>query len=222
MFAKSILMSSLLLAAGAIAQTPSPAPTESSATNTDGNMVQVQMVAVAKGDPPPLRFEQEEIKADVNTMVQFQFYTGSHTATQSTFDNPCVPINKINSSIVGINSGPMPPQNGMMKIFTIMINDTKPIWIYCATGTHCQQGMAMVINPPTSGDKTLANYKEAAKRFDPAKANNTSSNGATVTGPTETGSSDAPSTGSASSQFNTMIGGTAVASFVVAAFVLFL
>jgi hypothetical protein len=35
-------------------------------------------------------------------------------------------------------------------MFTITINDTNPIWLYCSQtqGSHCQAGMAMVINPP--------------------------------------------------------------------------
>jgi hypothetical protein len=82
--------------------------------------------------------------------------------TQSPFTNPCEPINTIMSNVTGINSGPMPPENGMMKVFTIMINDTKPIWMYCATGDHCQKGMVMAINAPQEGERTLALYKAAA------------------------------------------------------------
>lgn len=34
--------------------------------------------------------------------------------------------------------------------FSITINDTNPIWLYCSQTelSHCQAGMAMVINPP--------------------------------------------------------------------------
>ena len=66
------------------------------------------------------------------------------------------------SNVTGINSGPMPPENGMMKVFTIMVNDTKPIWMYCATKPHCEKGMVMAINAPQEGEKTLASYKALA------------------------------------------------------------
>jgi hypothetical protein len=36
------------------------------------------------------------------------------------------------------------------EMFTVTVNDTNPIWLYCAqtVSSHCQSGMAMVINPP--------------------------------------------------------------------------
>lgn len=33
-------------------------------------------------------------------------------------------------------------------VFTLTINDTNPIWLYCAQVGHCQAGMVAVINPP--------------------------------------------------------------------------
>lgn len=49
-------------------------------------------------------------------------------------------------------------------MFTVTINDTNPIWLYCSQtiASHCQNGMSMVINPPTTGN-TLAKYQAAAK-----------------------------------------------------------
>jgi hypothetical protein len=34
------------------------------------------------------------------------------------------------------------------KSFTITINSTDPIWIYCPEDTHCEEGMVGVINAP--------------------------------------------------------------------------
>lgn len=48
-------------------------------------------------------------------------------------------------------------------VYNVLINDTKPIWIYCGQTGHCQKGMAMVINQNmTDTVKTLENYKKAA------------------------------------------------------------
>jgi len=33
-----------------------------------------------------------------------------------------------------------------VKTFTVMINDTTPLWFYCAQAKHCQSGMTMVVN----------------------------------------------------------------------------
>jgi len=83
-------------------------------------------------------------------MVQFQFRGGNHTVTQSNFDNPCLPISAVNQSILGIYSGYQPvaasQAMGQIPVFTVMINSTNPIWLYCSQGKHCQNGMSMVIN----------------------------------------------------------------------------
>lgn len=83
-------------------------------------------------------------------MVQFQFLDGNHTVTQSTFDEPCISMNKADSTKQGFLSGFMPfaasAAKGELPVFTIMVNDTKPIWVYCGQGPHCKKGMAMVIN----------------------------------------------------------------------------
>src|ERR1019366_1634481 len=46
------------------------------------------------------------------------------------------------------------------ETFTIIVNDTKPIWIYCGqtVGNHCQSGMVAAINAQATGN-TLAAFK---------------------------------------------------------------
>jgi hypothetical protein len=118
------------------------------------------------------------------------------------------------SNVTGVNSGPQPPENGMMKVFTIMINDTKPVWIYCATKGHCQKGMVMAINAPTSGQKTLQAYKDLAKKFVDTSANSTN----TTSNPSPPGGgSQPPKAGSASSLAASLLGTTGIAAFVFAA-----
>lgn len=50
--------------------------------------------------------------------------------------------------------------------FTITVNDTQPIWIYCAqtNGNHCQSGMVHAINAPASGEMSFAAYKQKASQ----------------------------------------------------------
>ena len=73
----------------------------------------------------------------------------NHSVVQSTFDQPCQPIKNNMPSTNGFFSGFMPVKAGaaMMPSYTIMVNDTKPIWYYCSQGDHCQDGMVGVINP---------------------------------------------------------------------------
>jgi len=105
-----------------------------------------------------LAFEPDTLTPKVGEKVSFWFNPSNHTVTQSSFEKPCVPL-----SDTAINSGFQPVSQGQgTQIFTITINDTKPIWLYCAQGKHCQGGMAMVINPASGSPNTLAAYKSAA------------------------------------------------------------
>lgn len=33
-------------------------------------------------------------------------------------------------------------------VFQVLVNSTDAMYLYCSQVTHCQNGMAMVINPP--------------------------------------------------------------------------
>jgi plastocyanin len=115
-----------------------------------------------------LTFKPDNIKAAVGDAVQFQFYGGNHTVTQSTFDQPCQPINLNNRNVTGVHSGFVPAaasmSMGMVATYTITINATTPLWLYCAQGRHCPNGMVMVINENTAANasRSLANHKAAA------------------------------------------------------------
>lgn len=48
-------------------------------------------------------------------------------------------------------------------MFNVLINDTKPIWIYCGQTNHCEKGMSMVINQNLSDTvHTIEKYQAAA------------------------------------------------------------
>lgn len=120
-------------------------------TNTPATAVSVQAVQVASNNGS-LTFSPDRITAPEGSMVQFQFMGGNHTVTQSTFDQPCVPLNVANpqATTQGVFSGYVPvgasANMGQRPVFTIMVNNTNPMWLYCQQGPHCQRGMAMVIN----------------------------------------------------------------------------
>ncbi|KAF9878896.1 extracellular serine-rich protein [Colletotrichum karsti] len=130
--------------------------------------VDVQVVSVASTNNT-LKFFPDKINAAVGSMVQFQFRGGNHSVVQSTFDNPCIPIQNVNTSAKGVYSGYQPvaasAAAGQIPAFTIMVNSTTPMWLYCSQGKHCQNGMVMVINENTKANATrsLSNYAKAAK-----------------------------------------------------------
>ncbi|KAL8711203.1 MAG: hypothetical protein Q9220_004348 [cf. Caloplaca sp. 1 TL-2023] len=148
----------------------------STGTSSSGQvMVHVVKVSNKAGN---LTFEPNNLQAAAGSMVQFHFYPKDHSVVQSTFDQPCQPIMNNMPSTVGFFSGFMPvkPDAAMMPSYTIMVNDTKPIWYYCSQGDHCQDGMVGVINPyvllPRSLIKTfplsLDNSHPADERNRPA------------------------------------------------------
>ncbi|KAK0705568.1 Cupredoxin [Lasiosphaeris hirsuta] len=128
-----------------------------------------------------LTYSPNNIRVNVGEFVQFQFRAGNHTVTQSTFDAPCQPIS-MHSNLTGFHSGFQPAAAsaamGMIPTYTIQINNTNPLWLYCAQGRHCENGMVMVINEPAANaSRTLASYKALA-----AQANTVVPNGGAAPG----------------------------------------
>ncbi|KAJ0107326.1 hypothetical protein J7T55_015792 [Diaporthe amygdali] len=175
----------------------------------------VQVVTVSTANNS-LVYTPDNIKASAGEMVQFQFVAGNHTVTQSTFDQPCTPINSIMSNVTGFHSGYQPAaaskQTGMIPTYSIMINDTKPLWVYCAQGKHCQSGMVMVINENTAANATrsLTEFKALAAK---ATSNTAPSSGSTTGGSTGTGTGTGTESGSSASP-STSTPATAAGSMV--------
>lgn len=126
--------------------------------------VHVVQVGAANGS---LKFFPDNIAAAVGDMIQFQFAPNNHTVTQSTFDAPCQPI-AMHSNVTGIYSGFMPvsASSTTTPTYTVMVNSTTPMWLYCSQGKHCQNGMTMVVNENTKANATrsLANFQALAAK----------------------------------------------------------
>lgn len=84
-------------------------------------------------------FTPDEIKAEVDDEVVFQFESGGHDVSQSSFEKPCQPLedDPLFSSVLSTG-----------EKFTITVKDEKPIWLYCSQGKHCNKGMTAAINAP--------------------------------------------------------------------------
>jgi len=149
-----------------------PQSTSSSATHT----------VVVGGSAGQLTFDPEAVSANLGDKVIFQFHQKNHTATQSSFANPCGPV------AGGFDSGfnPVAASATTFPTFTYTVATTDPVWVYCAQGdgAHCHAGMVFAINCPPSGAKSFANFKAAAI----AQGNASASGGYSYPSPT-TGSS---------------------------------
>ncbi|KAH7044510.1 Cupredoxin [Macrophomina phaseolina] len=177
----------------------------------DGAKVQVVQVGGSNGS---LTFQPDDIKAEMGSFVQFQFNPKNHSVVQSTFDAPCMPmsVSMPNASTNAFFSGFMPAAaagNGTKLTYTIQITDTKPIWFYCSQGKHCQSGMVGAINAASTGQKTLAGYKQlasvAAENLSPGQipsamsGNGTASSGGSAGGSTGSGAAGEGTAGSSGS-----------------------
>lgn len=104
------------------------------------------LIPVVVGGPQDL-FVPNLVRARVGDVVQFQFSNGNHTVTQSRATEGCQPLQATDASAV--HSGHIPFEQGQTEVgtFSMVVQSAEPMFLYCATGPHCQTGQVMVINP---------------------------------------------------------------------------
>ncbi|KAF9694388.1 hypothetical protein EKO04_007522 [Ascochyta lentis] len=102
-------------------------------------------------------FVPKSVVAAVGDIVQFQFSNGNHTVTQSTADTACTPME------AGVHSGHIPFEDGQTEVgtFNMPVTSTDAMFLYCATGPHCQEGQVMVINPASA--QQVADYAKLSQ-----------------------------------------------------------
>ncbi|CAE6520838.1 unnamed protein product [Rhizoctonia solani] len=123
---------------------------------------------VVVGGPGQLTYTPSCLWPAVGDIVNFEFHEKNHTATQSSFAEPCKKLTDAAGVQNAFDSGYHPVAAGTASGFPVMsfnVTDDKPKWFYCAQGNHCSSGMVFAINPPREGntfDAFLANAKNSA------------------------------------------------------------
>ncbi|TFK46002.1 hypothetical protein OE88DRAFT_1668399 [Heliocybe sulcata] len=123
---------------------------------------------VVVGGPGQLTFNPMNISAQVGDTITFEFQEKNHTATQSSFANPCRSLTDTSTSgQVGFDSGFMPVSDGTTTFptFTVQVNDSSPIWVYCKQAGHCGQGMVFSANAVESGSNNFAAFQSKAMQL---------------------------------------------------------
>jgi len=148
MLAISATLATLLASSFALPQASYSAPPS----------VQTVIVGGANGE---LTYTPEAVFANIGDQVVFQFHQKNHSAVQSSFANPC------GRKDGGFDSGYFPVDASATDNFptyTITVNDTQPIWVYCSqgAGAHCHAGMVFAVNCPATGANTFDNFKASA------------------------------------------------------------
>ncbi|KAI1876918.1 uncharacterized protein JN550_000990 [Neoarthrinium moseri] len=116
---------------------------------------------VTVGAGGQLKFIPETLNAQVGDQITYRFFAKNHSVVQSTFAEPCRP--QIGGFFSGFVANPS-QDDAAPTTFTIHVNDTKPIWVYCGqrNNDHCQNGMVHAINASPEGTNTFSNFKSAA------------------------------------------------------------
>ncbi|KAF2683863.1 hypothetical protein K458DRAFT_368330 [Lentithecium fluviatile CBS 122367] len=151
----------------AASETLSTSSAAAAATGAAEGMVATHVIQVG-GPNGSLTFSPENIKANVGDLVQFQFHPKNHSVVQSTFDQPCVPIQNVAANVTNAFFSGFMPTNASVTAtsniltYTIRVMDSKPVWFYCSQAKHCQGGMVGAINAAETGNKTMAAFKALA------------------------------------------------------------
>lgn len=198
----------------------------SSPSSTGSASGAVQTVKV--GENGGVTFSPNKITAAVGDKVEFQFFPVTHSVAQAAFDAPCVPSGDTAFFSGGITSGPKSGKRQAstdITTFTVTVNDTKPIWFYCAFPGHCEAGMVGVINQADTGNKTIEAFAEAAANVGKSVApsvvqggvmGTTSSSGSSSSGTSTNSAAPSTSTGAAAGLMEKGSYGTVVAAGLVA------
>ncbi|KAF8350528.1 hypothetical protein F5887DRAFT_1069539 [Amanita rubescens] len=154
-------------------------------------------IPVTVGGNGTLTFSPTNVTAAVGDVIVFTFAAKNHSATQSTFTDPCA-----KASASAIDSGfQFVSSTSSLPTFSVTVNDTSPLWIYCAQtnpASHCHLGMVFAANAPAN--KTFAQFQAAAESGASSSSNSTSNS---------TSSSTASSTAPTSSTKSAALGRTA-------------
>jgi len=137
--AASLALAQYDYGSGSAATTTASAAASAASSSGSNHIVKVSNAA---GD---LSFTPNNITAAVGDTVEFHFYGPTHSVAQSTFAAPCAPANA-NAFFSGEITTTGTTAN--TEIFTYNVTSTSAIWIYCAYASHCEKGMAAVINAP--------------------------------------------------------------------------
>ncbi|KAJ7236752.1 hypothetical protein B0H12DRAFT_1140034 [Mycena haematopus] len=119
-------------------------------------------ILITVGANSTTTYTPSNVTAAVGDNIVFQFVAGNHTATQSTFPDPC---SIMTTPTAGIDSGFQFVSPGAAQVpqwsFTVN-NATTPLWFFCRQTGHCQKGMVFSVNAPATGH-TFDAFQAAAK-----------------------------------------------------------
>ncbi|KAJ6497691.1 Le.flp1-like protein [Mycena sanguinolenta] len=179
-----------------------------SSTTTSAATVVTHVVTVANNQSATNGtsvFTPQVVNASLGDIVFFNFTQGNHSATQSDFATPCIPLHDTNVTLNGFDTGIRPAGNGTsVTNFVVVMNPdivNTTIWFY--DQTTCGIGGVGVINPGNVSAtlQTIDGFVRNAERL-----NGTGAKSSSVAAPSATGGA-ATNPSSTSSQTGSGAGG---------------
>ncbi|KAH7364289.1 hypothetical protein BKA65DRAFT_134025 [Rhexocercosporidium sp. MPI-PUGE-AT-0058] len=124
------------------AQTFSSSPSTTSSAPASTHSVNVGAAGLV--------FTPNSLTAKIGDIVEFRFYPKNHSVARAEYKNPCIPYEVVDVGRQGFWSG-FKPVNVVLSDppkFSVLINDTEPIFFYCSAPGACEEDiMVGVINP---------------------------------------------------------------------------
>jgi len=134
-----------------------------------------------------LFFDPDHIIAAPRDQITFQFLQKNHSVVQSSFADPCRPLNANNASAPqALSSGFQPVATNATDFptWTITVNNTQPTWFYCAQTnptSHCGAGMVFSVNAIDNTSRSFAAFQSIAEQLNGTVAGNLAAPSATST-----------------------------------------
>jgi len=125
-----------------------------------------------------LTFQPPNITAKPGDTITFEFQQKNHSVTQSSFSAPCQKLAlSSGGKQIGFDSGFMPvaPDATTFPTFTIQVNDTAPIWVYCRQTGHCGQGMVFSANADECSPQSFEAFQALAIKLNGTATSTSSS-----------------------------------------------
>ncbi|KFY09873.1 hypothetical protein V491_07933 [Pseudogymnoascus sp. VKM F-3775] len=160
-----------------------------SVSTASGSIAPIATHTVAVG-AAGLMYTPNTILANVKDVVEFRFYPQNHSVARAEYKHPCIPYEYNGVNKVGFWSGFQPVNVVLQDVrlpksmvlvrtnslqppqFSIVVNDTEPIFFYCSSPGACiQEEMVGVINPNSTQtlDVQLAYAENSTLMFSPGE-----------------------------------------------------
>ncbi|KAF4568359.1 hypothetical protein EYR36_010370 [Pleurotus pulmonarius] len=158
-------------------------------------------------------FDPSSIHPQAGDSIVFEFRSGSHSAVQSTYENPCTPMEGgFNSGVITVADNLEVDAPGLPQV-RLLVNSTEPLWFFDQAGGLCREGAVLSANPTST--QTAGGFVDNASRAPaspPPSSSSSSESPLSSTGSTSTTTGEAAPTQSSGSNtgYRDAVSGAAV------------